>query len=543
MISRREFLRSSCAFAGAGLAIPAFFRTLDVFAPPVLFNAPPAVGRVTGRRAEINAVLPGAGELVVDWGMTPDFLNNRAVARGQGSLTVTLDGLSPGERHFYRASVSSLPSRKTSTYPPASFTAQKQPDQGFRFLVCADSHLLGGSDTFEKYGIVNQTAALAAREGADFVIFAGDEVCLDGSGALRDTAGITRDQHAVNERYAAWRSVWSPLLATCPAYFALGNHEAEGGCFAGIQRHGRHYTWQRWGAVARKQYILNPRPDTYPEGGENEGWRDPADTTGVHASPLENYFAWSWGDALFIVLDPFRYCGPIEPGRPEDWTLGPEQLAWFERTLRQTTRKHIFVCAHHLVGGSPWNSEMNTPGGYGRGGAECAHLGEQAVIHRLMKENGVRFFLYGHDHILRARERDGVNYVCAGRSMRVSRAWWSNPGWKEVYGNDFVSLAGYLIVDVAGDEVRMNYRISADSPWNSTRFEGVEYPLARNGRLTVDDDIHDVIRIWEPEDRRTRDLFVGGRIEGRDIVLGRLPRRNNSRVRAAFVGQKFRVGV
>jgi hypothetical protein len=58
----------------------------------------------------------------------------------------------------------------------------------------------------------------------------------------------------------------------------------------------------------------------------------------------------------------------------------------------------------------------------------------------------------------------------------------------------------------------------------------------------VDEEVRDIIRVWEPGDARKRDLFIGGSIEGRDLILGRAPRKGSQTVRAAFVGQKFRVG-
>ena len=70
----------------------------------------------------------------------------------------------------------------------------------------------------------------------------------------------------------------------------------------------------------------------------------------------EDYYAWEWGDALFVVIDPFQYTMnlPYTPAAGEgtddavtgnqwSWTLGEQQFNWF----KQTTRKQqcqIQVC-------------------------------------------------------------------------------------------------------------------------------------------------------------------------------------------------------
>lgn len=49
----------------------------------------------------------------------------------------------------------------------------------------------------------------------------------------------------------------------------------------------------------------------------------------------------------------------------EDWTLGRERFAWFERTLKESSYPYNFVCIHHAVGGNAGNDYDTL---YGRGG-------------------------------------------------------------------------------------------------------------------------------------------------------------------------------
>ena len=126
-------------------------------------------------------------------------------------------------------------------------------------------------------------------------------------------------------------------------------------------------------------HLPNPRGDTYPEGGEGAPGLDTAAEWGAGADPwndgsrshLQNFYAWTWGDALFVVLDPFRYTlvgAGVRPTSPSQWTLGPAQKRWLETVLANSGARWKFVIAHHLIGG------LVAPDGeaYARGGAAAA---------------------------------------------------------------------------------------------------------------------------------------------------------------------------
>ena len=55
----------------------------------------------------------------------------------------------------------------------------------------------------------------------------------------------------------------------------------------------------------------------------------------------ENYYAWTWGDALFVVLDVYRYQN-INSDKPQnwDWSLGLKQYTWLRNTLENSTAKY-----------------------------------------------------------------------------------------------------------------------------------------------------------------------------------------------------------
>ncbi len=51
-----------------------------------------------------------------------------------------------------------------------------------------------------------------------------------------------------------------------------------------------------WAATMRKTYFPNPFPDGFYTGNATEEQQ---------VGLPENYYAWQWGDALFVVLDPY----------------------------------------------------------------------------------------------------------------------------------------------------------------------------------------------------------------------------------------------
>jgi len=136
---------------------------------------------------------------------------------------------------------------------------------------------------------------------------------------------------------------------------------------------------------------------------------------------MEDYYAFSWGDALYVILNIQTYSKPSNPkelpslmedvNQITEWTLGEKQMAWFERTLRQATERFRFVCMHHAAGGNAGDA-ANTL--YGRGGARAWNTGEQARIHALMKKYHVQIFFYGHDHVFVDDVVDGIHYALPG---------------------------------------------------------------------------------------------------------------------------------
>lgn len=244
-------------------------------------------------------------------------------------------------------------------------------------------------------------------------------------------------QEQVDSVYMLKRSplYMGAIGSNVPVFLMTGNHENEEGWnFDDIP-----FSIALASVQARKMYYPMPIPGE----GFYSGNMDllPAIDEATYGDEYrENYYAWEWGDALFVVLDVFQYTMelPYPPSQAEgaddaltgdqwSWTLGEEQYKWFKQTLEQSKAKYKFVFSHHVTGGIPGDSPM---AGYVRGGAEAAHYFEWGghnadgtwgfdthrpgwggvPIHQLMVANGVSAYFHGHDHQYVYEMRDGIVY-------------------------------------------------------------------------------------------------------------------------------------
>jgi hypothetical protein len=212
------------------------------------------------------------------------------------------------------------------------------------------------------------------------------------------------------------------------------------------ERYGFSSQLAEWSRTARQRFVPNPDANTYPEGG----------------SPYGNYFAWSWGDALFVVLDPYTY-STTKPEKPEDWTLGERQMHWLESLLASSKRKWKIIFQHQLVGGSPfpaiYGNGKEYPN-YGRGGAVLAKVGQQKRIHDLMVRYGGQIIFKGHDHIYANEAVDGVRYITAGRLLgkRDSRpSWTDREGFDDLYPDGYLCAPGYVRVEVGSSQLKLAF--------------------------------------------------------------------------------------
>lgn len=290
------------------------------------------------------------------------------------------------------------------------------------------------------------------------------------------------------------------LCQGVPFFLVLGNHEGEQGWRGTLPND----SLSVWGIDARRQAIPNPYPDAFYSG-------NPDTASG---GPIGDYYAWQWGDALFVVIDPFRYTTRRPHrvgGRGQsslegwDWTLGREQYDWLYKTLHESPARWKFVFAHHMTGGAVEGGRA--VGAYGRGGIDAAQYrvarrpsfewgGEDSTgayvfdakrpgwshgpIHRMMVDEGVDIFFRGHDHVFVYETLDGIVYqTCPVPTDRKYSKGFFEP---EVFTSGVkVNNMGHLRVAVSSDSVGVAYVRSVLPEDEPLLQNGVE---VRNGTVS-----------------------------------------------------------
>jgi hypothetical protein len=295
-------------------------------------------------------------------------------------LDLDLRGLAPNLAYRYTIT------RAGAATATGSFRTARPSGTTFAFAVQADSHLDGNTSG----RMYENTLANIASDQPDFLVDLGDTFMTEKYQDYREAA----------RQYVAQRYYFGLVGRTVPVLLALGNHDGEAGWRT------RNGDVTAWAASIRRKYF------------------PPVASSGFYSvcPGAGTCYAWHWGDALFIVLDPFS-ATRNKPRTDEDgweWTLGRAQYDWLRATLQASRARLRFVFIHHLVGGA---------GRDARGGAEAAAFfewggananespgftahrpGWPMPIHDLLVANHVSAVFHGHDHLYVHQDRDGIAY-------------------------------------------------------------------------------------------------------------------------------------
>ncbi|MFM7150644.1 MAG: metallophosphoesterase family protein, partial [Gemmataceae bacterium] len=196
---------------------------------------------------------------------------------------------------------------------------------------------------------------------------------------------------------------------------------------------------------------------------------------------LRDYFAWTWGDALFVVLDNYWHSpAQVDSGfhggsgggkksndrKSRDWwgmTLGNEQYHWFRKTLEGSKAKYKFVFAHHVMGsgrGGIEAADLYEWGGRGRGGSTNSREfkqkrpGWELPVHQLMVKHGVSIFFQGHDHLYARQEKDGVVYQEVPLPANHTYSSFNEDSYRS---GKKLPNSGFLRVTVSPEEAKVDY--------------------------------------------------------------------------------------
>lgn len=264
-----------------------------------------------------------------------------------------------------------------------------------------------------------------------------------------------RPQQSALKQYLAQRYYFGLIGSYAPVFLVLGNHDGE----TARELDGTAASTGVWANATRKNYFPMPITDKYYTGNSAKD---------KFASLLEDYYAWQWGDALFVVLDLFWH-SPLTKGGEENWkrTLGSEQYGWLKRTMESSKAKYKFVFIHNLVGGLEKDA---------RGGTEAASLYEwggkdpdgtdsfkknrpdwPAPIHKLLVDNHVSAVFHGHDHFFAKQELDGVIYQEVPQPGFDGRERPDVGAEYSYKSGEILGGSGYIRVKITADCAKVEY--------------------------------------------------------------------------------------
>jgi len=301
-----------------------------------------------------------------------------------------------------------------------SFHTQRAASSSFSFVIQADSHLDNNTDV----RVYQQTLANMLADKPDFMIDLGDTTMVDKFGRF-----YTRSE----SQYKAQRYYMGRIAHSVPIFMVLGNHDGE---------RGSDPEMSDWSLKQRHTYFPNP-----------------TDRNDKHS-----YFAFEWGNALFIGLDPF-WSTSKRGASGWDMTLGETQYRWLTKTLTSSKAAMRFVFIHHLVGGLGRDVRGGAkPAAYMEWGGQNADGSEgfrqnrpgwEMPIHELFIKNRVNIVFHGHDHLFVKEELDGIIY------QEVPQPGHSSGGTRsaEEYGYTGVILgsSGHVRVTVNEKEAKVDY--------------------------------------------------------------------------------------
>jgi phosphodiesterase/alkaline phosphatase D-like protein len=360
-------------------------------------------------------------------------------------LETLIDGLQPNTRYYYRINANSMAGTERT------FVTQRAAGSTFTFAIQGDSHPERTKNQFDP-NLYTRTLLSAAADQPDFYMTIGDDFSVD---TLKDVNPDTVRALYINQRQ------WLGLVDT-PVFLVNGNHEQAS--LANLD--GTPNNVAVWAQTSRNAYFPQPAPDSF-----YTGDIEPVEFIGQ----LRDYYAFTWGDALFVVIDPYWHSPQTvdnQFGVDRDqkknrdlWnvTLGDAQYAWFKQTLETSTAKYKFVFTHHVLGTGRGGIEEANSFEWGDSANLAAHRpGWDKTIHQLMVDNGVTIFFQGHDHIFVKQELDGVIYQTLPEPANPNYSWENADAFTS--GDKFPN-SGYVRVTVAPDGVTVDYiRTYLDRP-------------------------------------------------------------------------------
>ncbi len=401
------------------------------------------LGRPTDSSVTASVMMNSKSKIFIGYGSEGSFdKQTETIELNVGEPRhIILGGLKANTAYSYRIMDAGAGKQILPASGNYSFHTARPPGSSFTFAVQADSHL-DGNCLPELY---NATLANELASHPDFLIDLGDTFM---------TGKIPERKDAL-EQYLAQRYYLGLIGNSAPIFLTLGNHDGEEASKKGAcEKDGLAV----WSCETRKKYFPNPAPDSFYSGNMEKQ---------PYAGQRQNYYSWEWGNALFVILDPYWYSRANKGGNsPWGMTLGKQQYDWLSKTLRNSQAKFKFIFIHQLVGGLDKN---------GRGGSEAVPLfewgghekdgtdtfaknrpGWEKPIHDLFVETRVSVVFHGHDHFFAKQDKDGIIYqlVPQPANKNLKRHQATEYGYEK---GDFLPNSGFISVNVSPERIKIEY--------------------------------------------------------------------------------------
>lgn len=420
--------------------------TASTFAPNEAFPGTILLGEPTANSITLSLLSTQEADIYVQYGKTRARYDSRtslSKLEKDKPLVLTINNLEKDAQYYYQVCYKTPGKNEFLTNQEGFFHTQRMPGESFVFTIQADSH----RDESSSDDIYKTTLFNALSEKPDFHIDLGDTFMGD------KWAKSASDLAA---RYVQERSFFGLLNYSAPLFMVNGNHEGENGWMIKNQAN----SLPVWATTNRKLYYPTPEPGAFYSGSTK---------VEQYGGIRQSYYAWTWGDALLVVLDPYWYTSSTKSPAGWDWTLGKEQYDWLKSTLENSQARSKLVFCHNLVGGFDLSNAGN-----GRGGVEAAKFyewggrntdrswgfdtnrpGWNKPIHQLLVDNKVDIFFHGHDHFFAKQEADGVVYQeCPQPGAVNDRNHAEEYGYKS---GVFMEGCGHLRVTVTNQQVTVDY--------------------------------------------------------------------------------------
>ena len=356
-----------------------------------------------------------------------------------------MGNLLPDTKYYYKMYYKVVGTTTYSTSPEYSFHTQRAPGSSFVFTLESDEHLYDyGDANLYQYTLQNE-----AKVNPDFMITLGD---IFGD----DHYPTTMTSLQMDSLHRVYRPRLGAVTHSIPFYIALGNHEGEKDYWL-LQTPPNNIGI--WGTLARKKYYPNPFPNGFYSGNTN------SESYGI--GEPEDYYSFTWGNALFVVLDPYRFdCDTSAKPAGWAWTLGLTQYNWLQSTLQNSTATFKFVFLHHPLGET--RGGIIPAHGYEWGGYQGSNNnytfptyrpGWAMPIHKLLVTYGVNILFQGHDHLFAKEVLDNVIYqeVPMAADSTYEKGMLANAS---AYTADTLAGSGHLRVTVNPACVKVEYVMS-----------------------------------------------------------------------------------